>query len=66
MRTFITAFPIDKHLQQKLGIYDDQYVKSVSVGKVVHKLIEAGYVDIKSFIEMTGSGETRLAIHCSK
>jgi hypothetical protein len=66
MKTFITAFPIDKTLQQKLSIYDNQYVKSVSVGRTVHALIEAGFMNINSFVELTGSGETRLTIHCTK
>lgn len=64
MKTFITAFPIDKPLQEKLGIYSSGYVQSISVGKILHSLIKAGYTDIYTFVECTG--QTGLAIHCSK
>ena len=66
MRTYITAWPIDKPFQQKLGIYDDGNVKSISVGKTLHALIAAGYTHLHSFVELTGAGETRLTIHCTK
>lgn len=67
MRTYITAWPIDRPFQEKLGIYQDGNVKSVSVGRVLHALIKAGYgFEINSFVELTGSGETRLTIHCQK
>lgn len=61
MKTFITAFPIDKQFQIELGIYYSGNVKSISVGKVLHSLIKAGYTDINSYTQTE-----KLVIHCSK
>lgn len=70
MKTYITAFPIDNPFQENLGIYSSGYVKSISIGKVLHSLIKAGYTEINSFVEEiernTGKSEIRLTIHCSK
>lgn len=69
MRTIITAWPIDRPFQEKLGIYQSSYVKSISVGKILHRLIKAGYTEINSFVENRQDDETKknenvLVIHC--
>ena len=71
MKTYISAFPIDRKFQEKLGIYTSGYVKSISIGRVMHSLINAGYTEINSFVECYEQTEkkenlTRLTVHFSK
>lgn len=65
MKTFITAWPIDKPFQQKLGIYENGYVKSISIGRVLTTLADAGYTEISSFVEQR-EGYKQLTIHCAR
>lgn len=51
MKTIITIHPIDRPLQERIGIWTDNHVASVSVGRVLHQLIEAGYTELNSFVE---------------
>ena len=69
MKTTITTWPIDRSFQEKLGIYHSSYVKSISVGKILHKLINAGYTELNSFVENRQDDETKenesiLVFHC--
>jgi len=64
--TYITAHPIDRKFQEKLGIYESGYVRAQAVGGILHKLITAGHTEINAFVDRTGAGETQLTIHCSK
>ena len=71
MKTYITAHPIDRKFQEKLGIYESGYVRAQAVGGILHKLIAAGHTEINAFVECTGQTEdkknlTRLTIHCSR
>ena len=71
MKTVITEFPIDFELEKKLGIYKSRYVKSISIGRILHALIKAGYTEIISFVECYEQDENkvnknRLSIHCTK
>jgi len=51
MKIIITAWPIDQQFQEKVGIYQNSTVKSQSVGRVLGRLIDAGYTEINSFVE---------------
>ena len=66
MRIYITAFPIDRAFQKKIGIYDSGEVKSISVGKVINKLLKAGYTECNSFVEMTGTLDQQFTMHFTK
>ena len=72
MKTHITAWPIDKQFQLNLGIYNSGDVKTISVGRVLHELILAGYTELNSFVESTDHHNNpdklgiRLTIHCAK
>ena len=70
MKTYISAWPVDRQFQEKIGIYSAGYVKSISVGKTLHALINAGYTELNSFVECTGQTKNmkninRLTIHCA-
>lgn len=71
MKTYISAFPIDRNFQRAIGIYDSGYVLTEEVGRILHALIEAGYTDIHSDVECYDQTEdkvnlNRLSIHCTK
>lgn len=64
MKTIITAWPIDRQLQERIGIYQDSTVPSQSVGRVLGQLVTAGYTEIHSFVE-NRDNETVLTMHCA-
>ena len=67
METIITAWPIDRELQTKIGIYHNSTVGSRSVGRVLRQLVENGYTSISSFVEnRQDENALVLCIHCRK
>jgi len=71
MKTIITAWPVDRQLQEKIGIYQNSTVKSQSVGRVLSQLVKAGYATLQSFVEnrqndITKKDEHVIVIHCEK
>ena len=51
LKTCITVHPINRQLQEKLTIYKSSQVKTVSIGRTMHSLINAGYTKINSYVE---------------
>ena len=51
MKYVITAFPIDRKFQEKLGIYYNPVVYKEHVGFLITSLIENGYTNINSYEE---------------
>jgi len=71
MKTIITAWPVDKALQIKLGIYSNSEVRSTSIGKTIRELIKNGYTDVSSYVENFQDDVTKVDIvkwhiHCRK
>ena len=65
MKTIITAWPVDRQLQEKVGIYGSTGVKSQSVGRVLSQLVTAGYAEIHTFVESRDDGDV-IIIHCRR
>ena len=61
LRYHVTAHPIDRAHQERLRIYESGYVKSVSLGRILKSLVEAGHTDIQSYVE-----DNVMHIHCKK
>ncbi len=59
MKFIITAHPIDRKLQEQLGIYQSNEVASDSVGRVLEALVNEGYDKIHSYVE-----KGTMYIHC--
>lgn len=71
MKTYISAFPVDKQFQQAIGIYVTGYIDTKDIGKILHALINAGYIEISSYVECYDQTDdkvnlNRLSIHCTK
>jgi len=75
MKTIITAWPIDRPLQEKIGIYQNSTVESQSIGRVLGQLVAAGYTNIHSFVNNQqnaldfyglAKNDHILCIHCKK
>lgn len=65
MRFYISAWPVDRKFQEKIGIYQTGYVKSVSVGRVMSELCKAGYSKINAHSDEWSDGK-RIVMHFAK
>jgi hypothetical protein len=64
---YITAFPVNRKLQESLGIYDSYKdekgnCKSQSVGKILSALMQDGCVYTHTYFD---SDKNMMTIHCS-
>lgn len=50
-KIYITAFPIDRPFLKYIGLWDQEYVKSQSVGRIIKALLAEGYTTIQSSYE---------------
>jgi len=71
MKTYISAWPVNRQEQEKLGIYNSGYVRTQAVGGILHRLVKLWYMEINSFVEAYGQddakkNELRVVFHCSK
>jgi len=63
MKYVITGHPINKPLQQQLGIYDSSYVKSNRVGSIMAAMIKDGKIHIHSYYD---ADQNAIKIHMSE
>jgi len=68
MKTYISAWPVDRKEQEKLGIYNHGYVSTQAVGGILHRLAKLGYTIINSYVDSDSKGgkPSRIVFHCSK
>jgi hypothetical protein len=62
MKFIITAHPIDRKFQEKLGIYSSCEVKSQSVGRILKALAKKGYTEMNSYYDRN---REILSFHCA-
>jgi hypothetical protein len=68
MSAIITAWPVDRPFQEKLGIYSNSSVENIRVGLVLDALVKAGYKEVHSYVACLDdeTKEDYLCIHCRK
>lgn len=68
MSTIITAWPVDREFQEKIGIYSNFLLPSGNVGYVLDALVKAGYTEIHTYVAYMDDEEKEsyLNIHCRK
>jgi hypothetical protein len=59
---YITAHPINRQHQQRLGIYTDGKVEYPSVGYIISELVKAGHTKINAYYE---EDKARIVMHFS-
>lgn len=63
MKVFVSAHPIDRAHQEKIGIYDSGIIHPLSLFRVLKALILAGHATIDASFD---TNLNQLTIHCSK
>ena len=63
MKVFVSAHPIDRVHQEKIGIYDSGIIHPLSLFRVLKALILAGHTTVDAIFDVKLN---QLTIHCSK
>ena len=63
MKVFVSAHPIDRAHQERIGIYDSGIIHPLSLFRVLKALILAGHTTINAGFD---AKLNQLTIHCSK